>query len=206
MTFIRKEKIVKNKIVTFVESCNFPTSIDNFKIFAFKEKGTDVGHLAITLGKFRKKIPVLTRIHSQCLTGESLLSLRCDCGFQLSEAMKRISKKGSGVIFYLQQEGRGIGLLNKIKAYKLQDKGLDTIEANQKLGFADDLRSYEVVAAMADYLNISLIDLITNNPKKIEALEKIGLKINKRIAIKFKITKYNKKYLNTKIKKLGHFE
>ena len=131
-------------------------------------------------------------------------SLRCDCRFQLSESLKRVVEKGSGVIFYLQQEGRGIGLSNKIRAYKLQDKGLDTVEANHQLGFHEDERNYEIVAAMADHLKINMIDLMTNNPKKIDAMKNSGLKINKRIPIKSKSNDHNRSYLNTKIKKLGH--
>ena len=147
---------------------------------------------------------ILTRIHSQCITGESFFSLRCDCRFQLTESLKLIANKGCGVIFYLQQEGRGIGLSNKIRAYKLQDKGLDTVEANHHLGFNEDERNYEIVSAMANHLQIKTIDLLTNNPKKIVALEKSGLKVSKRIPIKSESNAHNKSYLDTKAKKLGH--
>ena len=130
--------------------------------------------------------------------------MRCDCRFQLSESLKRIAEKGTGIIFYLQQEGRGIGLSNKIRAYKLQDDGFDTVESNHQLGFHEDERNYEIVSAMANHLKIKSMDLMTNNPKKIDAIEKSGLIINKRIPIKSESNDHNKSYLNTKVKKLGH--
>ena len=195
---------MKNNIIKFVEASELPNEIANFKVHAFTENNTDKDHLAITLGELKLANSVLTRIHSQCITGESFFSLRCDCRFQLTESLRLIAKNGCGVVFYLQQEGRGIGLSNKIRAYKLQDQGLDTVEANHQLGFAGDERSYEIVSAMAEYLNIISIDLMTNNPKKIEAIEKSGLKVNKRIPIKIKSNDHNKDYLNTKAKKLGH--
>ena len=191
-------------LIEFVESCEFPTEIANFHLYAFKENVTNKEHLAIVLGSFDRSLPTLARIHCQCLTGESLFSLRCDCRFQLTESLKKIAKKGSGIVFYLQQEGRNIGLLNKIKAYKLQDQGLDTVEANHKLGFTDDPRDYKIVSAIATYLGINSVDLMTNNPRKITALEENGLLVNKRIPIKSKATKYNRGYLKTKAKKLGH--
>ena len=144
-------------LIEFVESCEFPTEIANFHLYAFTENATNKEHLAIALGSFDPSVPTLARIHCQCLTGESLFSLRCDCRFQLTESLKKIAKKGCGVVFYLQQEGRNIGLLNKIKAYKLQDQGLDTVEANHKLGFTDDPRDYKIVSAIAKYLGILLI-------------------------------------------------
>ena len=193
-----------SKLIEFIESCELPTEIANFRLYAFKENLTNKEHLAITLGKFNLNKPVLSRIHSQCLTGESLFSLRCDCRFQLTESLQQIANNGSGVIFYLQQEGRGIGLSNKIRAYKLQDSGFDTVEANHQLGFHEDERNYEIVSAMAKYLKIKSIDLMTNNPKKIDAIEKSSLIINKRIPIKSKSNDHNKNYLDTKAKKLGH--
>ena len=191
-------------LIEFVESCEFPTKIANFHLYAFTENATNKEHLAIALGSFDPSVPTLVRIHCQCLTGESLFSLRCDCRFQLTESLKKIAKKGCGVVFYLQQEGRNIGLLNKIKAYKLQDQGLDTVEANHKLGFTDDPRDYKIVSAIAKYLGVNSVDLMTNNPRKITALEENGLLVNKRIPIKSKATKYNRDYLKTKAKKLGH--
>ena len=148
--------------------------------------------------------PVLSRIHSQCITGESFFSMRCDCRYQLTESLKQIANSGRGVVFYLQQEGRGIGLSNKIKAYSLQDKGLDTVEANHQLGFKEDERTYETVSDMVKFLAIKSIDLMTNNPKKIKALKDMGVKVNQRIPISSDTNKYNEKYISTKINKLGH--
>jgi len=192
------------KLINFIESSSLPTDIATFKVHAFTEINSEKDHLAITIGNISNAGPVLARIHSQCITGESFFSLRCDCRFQLSESLRRIAEKGSGIIFYLQQEGRGIGLSNKIRAYKLQDDGFDTVEANHQLGFHEDERNYEIVSAMADHLKIKSLDLMTNNPKKIAAIKKSGLKINTRIPIKSKSNDHNKGYLKTKIKKLGH--
>ena len=192
------------KIITFVETSELPTDIANFKVHAFTEEQNKKDHLAIAFGNIDSNKPVLSRIHSQCITGESFFSMRCDCRFQLTESLTKIANNKSGVIFYLQQEGRGIGLSNKIRAYKLQDEGMDTVEANHQLGFHEDERSYEIVASMADHLNINSLDLMTNNPKKINALEKMGLKVNKRIPILSESNEHNKKYLTTKAQKLGH--
>ena len=192
------------KIISFVETSELPTDIANFKVHAFTEEQSKKDHLAIAFGNIDSYKPVLSRIHSQCITGESFFSMRCDCRFQLTESLQQIASNGSGVIFYLQQEGRGIGLSNKIRAYKLQDEGMDTVEANHQLGFHEDERNYEIVASMADHLNINAVDLMTNNPKKIKALEKLGLKVNKRIPILSESNEHNKKYLTTKAKKLGH--
>ncbi len=192
------------KIISFVETSELPTDIANFKVHAFTEEQSKKDHLVIAFGKLKSEKPILARIHSQCITGESFFSMRCDCRFQLTESLQQIANNGSGVIFYLQQEGRGIGLSNKIRAYKLQDEGMDTVEANHQLGFHEDERNYEIVASMADHLNINSVDLMTNNPKKIKALEKMGLKVNKRIPILSESNQHNKKYLTTKAKKLGH--
>jgi len=194
-----------SNIITFVESSELPTEFANFKVYAFTETGNRKDHLVISLGDLTSNKPILVRIHSQCITGESLFSLRCDCRFQLTESLQQIAENGSGAIFYLQQEGRGIGLSNKIRAYKLQDEGLDTVEANHQLGFHEDERDYEIVASMAKHLQIISVDLMTNNPKKIDALGKMGLTINKRVPILSQSNDYNKKYLSTKAKKLGHF-
>ena len=193
-----------SNIITFVESSELPTEFANFKVYAYTETDNKKDHLVISLGDLTSDKPILARIHSQCITGESLFSLRCDCRFQLTESLQQIAKNGSGAIFYLQQEGRGIGLSNKIRAYKLQDEGLDTVEANHQLGFHEDERNYEIVASMVKHLKIKSMDLMTNNPKKIDALGKMGLTINKRVPILSKSNDYNKKYLSTKAKKLGH--
>ena len=195
---------MSKNIITFIETSELPTDIANFKVHAFTEKENKKDHLVIAFGDLSSDQPVLARIHSQCITGESFFSMRCDCRFQLTESLEQIFNNGSGVIFYLQQEGRGIGLSNKIRAYKLQDEGMDTVEANHQLGFHEDERNYEIVVSMAEHLNIKSVNLMTNNPKKINALEKMGLIINKRVPILSKSNKHNKKYLSTKALKLGH--
>ena len=188
----------------FIETSNLPTDIGDFKVHAFTDSNDLKDHLAISIGDLNVDKPILSRIHSQCVTGESFFSLRCDCRFQLTESLNQIAKKELGVIFYLQQEGRGIGLSNKIRAYNLQDKGLDTVEANHQLGFEEDERSYETVSAMISFLGIKKIDLMTNNPKKIDALKSYGVIINQRVPLSTDTNKHNKKYISTKIKKLGH--
>ena len=188
----------------FIETSNLPSDIGDFKVHAFTDSNDLKDHLAISIGDLNVDKPILSRIHSQCVTGESFFSLRCDCRYQLTESLNQIAKKGLGVIFYLQQEGRGIGLSNKIRAYNLQDKGLDTVEANHQLGFEEDERSYETVSAMISFLGIKKIDLMTNNPKKINALKSFGVIINQRVSLFTNTNKHNKKYISTKIKKLGH--
>ena len=193
-----------NPDLKFIESSNLPTDLGAFKVHAFTDKKTLKDHLAISMGDLLTNEPVLCRIHSQCITGESFFSMRCDCRFQLTESLSQIAERGRGVIFYLQQEGRGIGLSNKIRAYNLQDKGLDTVEANHQLGFREDERGYEIVSDMVNFLGIKEVDLMTNNPKKLKALEAMGVKINQRVPLSSNTNKYNEKYISTKIKKLGH--
>ena len=188
----------------FIETSNLPTDIGEFKVHAFTEESKSKDHLAIGMGDLLTSEPVLCRIHSQCITGESFFSMRCDCRYQLTESLTRIAEKGRGVVFYLQQEGRGIGLSNKIRAYNLQDKGFDTVEANHQLGFKEDERGYDIVSEMINFLGIKKVDLMTNNPKKIKALEAMGVVINQRVQISSSTNKYNEKYISTKIKKLGH--
>ena len=188
----------------FIETSNLPTDIGEFKVHAFTEESKSKDHLAIGMGDLLTSEPVLCRIHSQCITGESFFSMRCDCRYQLTESLTQIAEKGRGVIFYLQQEGRGIGLSNKIRAYNLQDKGFDTVEANHQLGFKEDERGYDIVSEMINFLGIKKVDLMTNNPKKIKALEEMGVIINQRVQISSSTNKYNEKYISTKIKKLGH--
>ena len=195
---------MNKKLLKFIDSSDLPTDFGNFRVHAFTETSSNKDHLAITMGKLDPASPTLARIHSQCITGESFFSLRCDCRFQLTESLKKISENESGVIFYLQQEGRGIGLSNKIRAYKLQDGGMDTVEANHQLGFHEDERSYEIVVSMTEHLNLTSLNLMTNNPQKIKALEKMGLTINKRVPILSESNEHNKKYLSTKAQKLGH--
>ena len=188
----------------FIETSKLPTDIGEFTVHAFTDEKESKDHLAICMGDLLTSEPVLSRIHSQCITGESFLSMRCDCRYQLTESLKQIADIGRGVIFYLQQEGRGIGLSNKIKAYSLQDKGLDTVEANHHLGFKEDERTYENVAGMINFLAIKKLDLMTNNPKKIEALKSMGVEVSQRVPLFTSSNKYNEKYISTKIKKLGH--
>ena len=188
----------------FIETSKLPTDIGEFTVHAFTDEKESKDHLAICMGDLLTSEPVLSRIHSQCITGESFFSMRCDCRYQLTESLKQIADIGRGVVFYLQQEGRGIGLSNKIKAYSLQDKGLDTVEANHHLGFKEDERTYENVAGMINFLAIKKLDLMTNNPKKIEALKSMGVEVSQRVPLFTSSNNYNEKYISTKIKKLGH--
>ncbi len=188
----------------FIETSNLPTDLGEFKVHAFTDEIKSKDHLAISMGDLLTSEPVLCRIHSQCITGESFFSMRCDCRYQLTESLTQIAERGRGVIFYLQQEGRGIGLSNKIRAYNLQDKGLDTVEANHQLGFKEDERDYETVSGMISFLGIKTVNLMTNNPKKIDALKVMGIKINERVPLSSNTNKYNEKYISTKKKKLGH--
>ena len=193
-----------NNELKFIETSKLPTDIGEFTVHAFTDQKESKDHLAICMGDLLTNEPVLSRIHSQCITGESFFSMRCDCRYQLTESLQQIANVGRGVVFYLQQEGRGIGLSNKIKAYSLQDKGLDTVEANHQLGFKEDERTYETVSGMVKFLAIKKLDLMTNNPKKIKALKDMGVEVNQRIPLSTDTNKYNEKYISTKINKLGH--
>ena len=198
--YIRKtEKLVKK-----VEEVNLPTKYGNFKLHLYEDIFDNNSHLALSLGDFSHEQSTLVRVHSECLTGDVFHSQRCDCGDQLETAMQMISNNKSGVIVYLKQEGRGIGLLHKIKAYRLQEGGLDTVEANEELGFSADLRDYGVGAQILKDLGITNITIMTNNPKKLVGLEGHGLNIVSRIPIKIKPNQNNKEYLKTKKSKLGH--
>ncbi|MCW8195192.1 GTP cyclohydrolase II [Proteobacteria bacterium 005FR1] len=188
----------------FVESSKLPTPWGIFKMYGFEDTETEKEHIALTMGDVDSGEPVLARIHSECLTGDALFSLRCDCGAQLQAAMHRIAMEGRGVIFYLRQEGRGIGLLNKIKAYHLQDCGADTVEANEQLGFGADMRDYSILREMLEHLHIDKIRLMTNNPKKVEALKALGIDVAERIPHQTGRNPHNIKYLETKKGKLGH--
>ncbi len=183
--------------------CALPTPWATFELHAFIEKSSGKEHLALTLGSIDDGQPVLARIHSECLTGDTLFSLRCDCGTQLESALKQIAKEGRGIVLYLRQEGRGIGLLNKIRAYGLQELGADTVEANHQLGFADDLRSYALCGPLFNHFGIQSLRLMTNNPRKITALEELGLHID-RVEHAAGSTRFNSHYLATKANKLGH--
>jgi len=192
------------KLVEVVSVVNFPTRYGEFKLHLYRSDIDDHHHLAVVKGDVVNKENVLVRVHSQCLTGDVFGSARCDCGDQLAHAMTMIEKEGLGVLLYMRQEGRGIGLANKIKAYNLQDKGRDTVEANEELGFKADLRDYGIGAQILKDLGLTTIRIITNNPRKLVGLEGHGLKITGRVPIQIPASKYNRRYLETKRDKLGH--
>ena len=188
----------------FVQSSKLPTQWGVFDVHGFEDAKSNKEHIAISMGDVSTDEPVLLRIHSECLTGDALFSVRCDCGAQLEEAMRRIAEEGRGAILYLRQEGRGIGLLNKIKAYHLQDQGADTVEANEQLGFGADMRNYSICKPMLEHLNVSKVRLLTNNPRKVEALEELGFIVSERVALQTGHNPHNRNYLATKAGKLGH--
>lgn len=190
--------------IKFVESSKLPTPWGMFDMHGFEDESTEKEHVVLTMGQWTVEQPVLVRIHSECLTGDALFSLRCDCGAQLQAAMHKIALEGTGAIFYLRQEGRGIGLLNKIKAYHLQDKGADTVEANEQLGFGADMRDYSILVPMFAKLGINKVKLMTNNPRKIDALREAGIDVVERIPHETGRNPHNIRYLETKKGKLGH--
>jgi len=192
------------KFVKRVATARLPTEFGEFKLILYQSLLDGEHHLALLKGEVRGKKDVLVRVHSSCLTGDILHSLRCDCGSQLHRAMEIVQARGQGVILYMHQEGRGIGLVNKVKAYELQDKGLDTVEANKALGFKPDLRDYGIGAQILADLGLSTIVLLTNNPRKIVGIEGHGLRVTRRIPLEIKPTRANQKYLRVKKKKLGH--
>lgn len=195
----RNEKLVRKVVET-----DFPTRFGNFRLHVYETTLGNENHLALVKGDLHGKSDVLVRVHSSCLTGDVFGSLRCDCGEQVQTALRKIEKEGLGVFLYMQQEGRGIGLTNKLRAYALQDSGLDTVEANERLGFKADLRDYGIGAQILADLGLTSIRLLTNNPKKIIALSGYGLVITDQLSIEVKPNKYNRKYLQVKRDKLGH--
>ena len=193
-----------NLILIQGETVKLPTKYGNFELTVFKETTSKLEHIVLLKRNSKTKGTWLTRVHSACATGDLFGSLRCDCGEQLAKSLQLIEKNGKGIVIYLMQEGRGIGLLNKIKAYKLQENGMDTVEANLHLGFKPDERSYNIAASILKSLNISEINLLTNNPDKIEKLEENGIHIKKRIPLKITPNIHNIKYFETKVLKMGH--
>ncbi len=194
---------MNQSVIEYQASCALPTEWATFELHAFKELSTGKEHLAITLGHLDESTPVLARIHSECMTGDTLFSLRCDCGPQLKSAFEKIAKEGRGILLYLRQEGRGIGLVNKIKAYQLQEKGADTVQANRLLGFKDDQRSYEVCKGMLEHFHVRALRLLTNNPEKIVAIEHLGFDVL-RAEHHVGLNPFNANYLETKEIKMGH--
>ena len=179
-----------------------PTHWGDFSVIAFEDEKKGEEHLLLYTGELTNDS--LLRIHSQCLTGDSLYSLKCDCGSQLAMALEKIASEGQGMVMYMAQEGRGIGLVNKIRAYELQDQGMDTVEANEALGFAADERDYSYCKEILSSLNISSVRLMTNNPRKISGLEDAGIKVTERVAVHVDPNKHNENYLKIKAEKLGH--
>jgi 3,4-dihydroxy 2-butanone 4-phosphate synthase / GTP cyclohydrolase II len=197
-------RLKRDSLIEEIVSVDMPTKYGHFKLFAFQEKNTTNEHLALVKGQWEKDEPVLVRVHSSCFTGDILGSLRCDCGEQLHAAMTMVEKEGKGAILYMSQEGRGIGLLNKLKAYRLQEQGMDTVEANLHLGFQMDQRDYGVGAQILRYLGITKLRLISNNPKKRVGLIGYGLEIVENVPVEVHPNPHNERYLQTKRDKLGH--
>lgn len=195
----KKDTLIKREV-----EVDLPTEYGKFKVVAYSNVLDNKEHLALVMGEINPDEPILVRVHSECLTGDVFGSHRCDCGPQLDAALKQIAAEGRGVLLYMRQEGRGIGLINKLKAYTLQDEGLDTVEANEKLGFAPDLRDYGIGAQILKDLGVRKMRLLTNNPRKIAGLEGYELQVVERVPIQTGIHKENRRYLETKKYKLGH--
>jgi GTP cyclohydrolase II len=190
--------------VKFIAGAVLPTEWGQFTIHGFEDPDNGKEHIVLAMGELSSAEPVLCRIHSECLTGDALFSMRCDCGPQLRYAMQQIAKEGRGMILYLRQEGRGIGLLNKIKAYALQDAGADTVEANEQLGFLADGREYEICRPMLDHFGVKVLRLLTNNPRKVMAMERMDYVVVERVPIHTGYNCHNEAYLAVKASKLGH--
>ncbi len=199
-----KYRMEHDSLIEEIVNVQMPTEHGDFQLYSFKEKLTGEEHLALVKGEWEKDEPVLVRVHSSCITGDIFGSCRCDCGPQLHRAMELVEKEGKGVIVYMNQEGRGIGLLNKLKAYKLQEEGLDTVDANLKLGFKSDQRDYGIGAQILHYLNVSKMKLMTNNPTKRTGLIGYGLEIVENVGLEVIANKHNESYLRTKRDRMGH--
>jgi 3,4-dihydroxy 2-butanone 4-phosphate synthase / GTP cyclohydrolase II len=197
-------RLKNDSLIEQVVDVKMPTKLGDFQLFAFKERLTDKEHLALVKGKWEADEPVLVRVHSSCITGDVFGSCRCDCGPQLDKAMSMIEENGKGVVVYLNQEGRGIGLINKLKAYKLQEEGFDTLEANIKLGFGGDERDYGIGAQILRELGVQKMKLMTNNPTKRTGLVGFGLEITENVALEIDSNVHNELYLKTKKDKMGH--
>lgn len=197
-------RIKRDSLIEEIVRVDMPTRYGHFKLIAFQEKNTSNEHLALIKGDWKEGDPVMVRVHSSCLTGDILASMRCDCGEQLHKAMEMVQEEGTGAILYMNQEGRGIGLLNKLKAYRLQEEGMDTVEANLHLGFQMDQRDYGIGAQILRHLHITKLRLISNNPKKRVGIMGYGLEIVENIPLKIDPNPHNERYLQTKRDKLGH--
>lgn len=192
-----------DKTLTHITSCRLPTEYGVFEMHGFEEPNGQE-HIALVMGRVDDGAPVLSRIHSECLTGDALFSQKCDCGPQLQAAMQAVQAQGRGVIVYLRQEGRGIGLINKIRAYALQDKGMDTVEANVALGLPVDARDFNLAKHIYDYLGVRSVRLLTNNPEKLQTMREAGIDIVERLPLHVGINPENQGYLDTKADKLNH--
>jgi 3,4-dihydroxy 2-butanone 4-phosphate synthase/GTP cyclohydrolase II len=199
-----KYRRTREKLVERVEVVKMPTDYGDFDLYLYRSRVDGQHHLALVKGEINGANEVLVRVHSECLTGDVFGSRRCDCGLQLHQAMQQVAEAKQGVIVYMRQEGRGIGLAPKIQAYKLQERGYDTVEANRKLGYPMDLREYGLGAQILVDLGVKRIRLLTNNPKKVVGLEGYGLEIVEQVPIRVKPNPHNRKYLQTKREKLGH--
>jgi GTP cyclohydrolase II len=194
----------QNKRLREVAQAALPSKFGKFRIHGFAGKGPLEEAVALVHGNIKGKAAPLVRMHSQCLTGDVLASLRCDCRAQLELSLKKIARAGSGILLYLPQEGRGIGLMNKLRAYQLQDEGMDTVEANEKLGFAADARDYDFSGQVLKQLGVKKIRLLSNNPEKVRQLEAAGIKVVERVPCQPRISKISRAYLQTKKDKMGH--
>ncbi len=199
-----KKKSHKQRALNHVAHAELPSRWGNFTIHGFTGRGPQEEAVALVRGNLKGKTAPLVRVHSQCLTGDVLNSLRCDCRAQLELSLKKIAKAQSGVLLYLPQEGRGIGLMNKLRAYQLQDQGMDTVEANEALGFASDAREYEFPAEILKELGAKKIRLLSNNPEKLRQLEESGIEVVERVPCQPRVSKISRKYLKTKKSKMGH--